>query len=115
MADIQERVSEKNERNTLTRAFYAGSDKDAIVAWKQEFSKILQIFHVCSVDSVWSLLTVSFQTELAINTHVAITSGRREVTDIVTNMHQDVLVIKESVSGKRRMVSRACFPPTKGC
>ena len=52
MDDIQERVFEKNDRSVLARAFYVKSDKDAIVAWKQEFSKILQIFQVCSVGSV---------------------------------------------------------------
>ena len=52
MATIQEEIAEKNERNVLTRAFYARSEKDAIAAWKQEFSTILQIFQVCSVDFV---------------------------------------------------------------
>ena len=52
MTDIQEKISEKNERNVFARVFYARSDKDAIAAWKEELSKILQIFHVCSVYSV---------------------------------------------------------------
>ena len=107
MDDIQEEIVKKNGRGVLARAFYAKSDKDAIAAWKQEFSKILQIFQVRSVGSVWHLLIMSSQTELAVNTHVVVASGRREVTDIhqeVTDIRQDVLVIRESVSNRRRVV-----------
>ena len=52
MDDVQEKVIEKNDRNVFARAFYTKSDKDAIAAWKQEFSTILQIFQVRSVGSV---------------------------------------------------------------
>ena len=109
----------------LTRAFYARSDKDVIAAWKQEFSKILQIFHVCLVSSVWPRLTGFLQTELAVNTHVVVTSGRREVTDVhqevtgmrqeVTTMHQDVLKIKQGFFNKSRSVRCIYSPPTKEC
>ena len=60
MADIQEKIVKKNDRNVLTRALYAKSDRDAIAAWKQEFSKILQIFQVCLLGSVRRSLTGSF-------------------------------------------------------
>ena len=60
MADIQKEIAKKNDRNLFTRAFYAKSDKDAIAAWKQEFSKILQIFQVCLLGSAWRSLTGSF-------------------------------------------------------
>jgi len=125
MADVQEKVVKKNERNVVARAFYAKSDKDAIAAWKQEFSKILQIFQVRPLTFVWHSLTGSFQTELAVNTHVEVTGGRREVADLrqevtsmrqeVTYMHQDVLVIKEGTSNKQRSVCQTCSSPTKEC
>ena len=51
MASIQGRIIEKNERNLLSRGFYAKSDKDEIAAWKQEFKTILEIFNVRSLDS----------------------------------------------------------------
>ena len=60
MADVQGKIVKKNERNVVARVFYAKSDKDAIAAWKQEFSKILQIFQVCPLCFVWHSLTGSF-------------------------------------------------------
>ena len=52
MDNAQKNIVEKNERNVLSRALHARSDKDAIAAWKQEFNRILQIFSVRQVGSV---------------------------------------------------------------
>jgi len=49
---IQGRIVEKNERNVLSRAFSAKGDKEEIVAWKQEFKTILEIFNVCCHQSI---------------------------------------------------------------
>ena len=46
MAAVQERMIEKEERNVLSRAFWAKTDKDTIATWKEEFNKILRIFDV---------------------------------------------------------------------
>ena len=50
--------SHTEQDEVLSRTFYAKTDKDAIAAWKQEFNKILQIFNVRSVCSIWRSLTV---------------------------------------------------------
>ena len=60
MDNVQTRIADKNERNAFSRALHAKSDKDAIVAWKQEFNKILQILDVRLVGSVWHPLTRPF-------------------------------------------------------
>ena len=118
MADIQGKIIKKNERNVVARAFYARSDKDAIAAWEQEFDKILQIFQVRPLCFVWHSLKGSFQAELAVNTHVAVTGGRREVASInqkFTNMHRDILAIKEGVSNNQRSVCQTYSSPMKEC
>ena len=42
---IQERVL---KRSRISRIFYLRDEKDAIVAWKSDLSRILQVFNVCS-------------------------------------------------------------------
>ena len=50
-------------------------DKERIAAWKLDLVRILNIFNVCFIASVRILLTQDSQTELAINTHVAVSPG----------------------------------------
>ena len=124
MADIQRRVDEKNGRNLVSRAFNAQSDKDAIVAWKEDLNRTLHVFNVRSLNSKRNSLIVSFQTELSIDTNATVTDShleatkiRREVTDMhkeVTNMRQAVLEIKEGVLNKRSLVCQTSSSPTNG-
>jgi hypothetical protein len=58
VADIQGKVVETGKRNPVSRLFGSKNDKDAITAWKQDLSRILQIFNVRSVGSVWRSLRV---------------------------------------------------------
>ena len=105
MADIQKRVDEKNSRGTFSRIFHTQNDKNTIAAWKEDLDRLLHIFNVRSVSSASLSLTTPFQTELAIDTNVAATETDRKVTD----MHEDVLVIKESVANRQFSVRRP-FP-----
>ena len=50
-----------------------------ITAWKLDLFRILHVFNVRSVASAWSRLTVRFQTELAINTNVAVSKVRYDI------------------------------------
>ena len=52
MDNAQTTIVDKNERNVLSRALHAKSDKGAIAAWKQEFNRILQILKVRPVGIV---------------------------------------------------------------
>ena len=110
MVDIQRRVDEKYSRDTFSGIFYTQNDKNTIAAWKDDLDRLLHIFNVRSVGSASPSLTTPFQTELAIDTNVAATETDRKVTD----MHQDVLAIKESVAGKHFSVRRAFSPPRNG-
>jgi len=47
---------------------------------------MLLVFNVCSAVSVRLLLTINFQTELAINTHVTVSNTHTLVSDIHRNM-----------------------------
>ena len=52
VAEIQNQVIERGKRNAFSRAFHSKTDKDAIVAWRQDLIRILQIFNVRSDDQV---------------------------------------------------------------
>ena len=89
VAEIQEKVIEKAGRNLLSRLVYAKDDKDAIASWRLDLNRILHIFNVRSVVSVWLSPTV-FQIELAINTNANVSDVRRDVTNthsVVTRTH----------------------------
>ena len=89
MTDIQAKIAEKHERNLLSRAFYARADRDKIAIWQQEFKTILEIFNVCSIDSVWHRLMAVLQTGLAVNTNAMIADIRRLIKE-GAQIHQSV-------------------------
>ena len=70
MTEIQEIVTKKSERNALFRFVNANSDKEKIAGWKWKLRDLLQLFTVCPVVFNWSSLTVLFQAEVVVNTHV---------------------------------------------
>ena len=102
MAEIQGKVIEKGERNWTSRLLNTKSDKDAITAWRQELVGVLHVFNVRSVDSDWHSLTEVFQTEMGINTHVA-----------VERVNRNVLAIQEGAHRQCHSVSATSPPLTK--
>ena len=58
VAEIQGNVVKQGKRQAFSRVFHSKSDKDAIAAWRQDLNRILQIFNVGSLGSVWRLLRV---------------------------------------------------------
>ena len=82
IVEIQKKVIIQSGRNAASRIFQARNDKDTIAGWKSDLGRILQVFNVRSVNFAWSLLIVSPQTELAMNTHVAISDIRHDVSKI---------------------------------
>ena len=78
----------------VSRLFHAKSDREIIASWKAELNRILLVFNVRSIVLAWSSLTVSFQTELVVNIHVA-----------VSDIRHDVSKIREESSGQVRSVS----------
>jgi len=94
MAGIQGRIVDKRKRGLVSRLANAKNDKEIIAAWKLDLIRILQVFNVRSAGSVRLPLIVSFQTELALNTHT-----------IVSGMQQNMLKGSENTGGKGEAVS----------
>ena len=94
VAEIQKNIVKRGKRNGVSWMFHAKDDKEAIATWRLDLTKILHVFNVRSVTPVRPPLTIRFQTELAINTNVA-----------VSNVHHDVLNTHVIVSELRRNVT----------
>ena len=112
MAEIHRKVIKQSGRNAASRILQAANDKDTIAAWKLDLDRILQVFNVRSIVPSWSSLTVSIQTELIMNTHIAISDMRHDVLGIrtdVSGIRGDVLKIREDIGGKVRSVSASCI------
>jgi hypothetical protein len=99
-------VTKKSERNALFRFVHASNDKEKIAAWKWKLRDFLQLFTVCSVVFTWLPLTVLFQAEVVVNTHVNI-----------SDMRDDVSKIQEGINGQVRPVSASWIQSsrTEGC
>ena len=96
-----------------------------MVTWRMDLNRILHVFNVRSVTSARPSLTVPLQTELAINTHLAVSDIRRNVVNthtivsdvhhgvldthaIVSDIHRTVVKGREGADGKNRPVSVVC-------
>ena len=94
MAGIQEKIIKKGGRSLLSRLAHAKNDKETVAAWKLDLNRILQVFNVSSVISVWPSPTVHSQTELIINTNT-----------MVSDLHRNALKGLEESDEKHRSVS----------
>ena len=65
-----------------------------------DLNGFLHVFNVRSINFTWSSLIVPFQTELAVNTHVA-----------VSDIRNDVSKIREEISNQARSVSANPYSP----
>ena len=105
VAEIQRNIVKRGKRNGVTRMFHAKNDKETIATWRLDLNRILHIFNVRSITSVWPLSADHLQTELAINTNVAVSDIRHEVVNtrtIVTDVHRDMLNTHTIVSNVHR-------------
>jgi hypothetical protein len=107
LAEIQGKIIEKGKRNVVSRLFHAKNDKETIATWKSDLNKILLIFNVSSVVVVRLLLTVHFQTELALNTNTIVSGMGHDVTKI--------LGIVSNTSGGHLSVSVPCTLSINEC
>ena len=99
VAGIQEKIVDKCGRNLLSRLANAKSDKETIATWKLDLNRILHVFNVRSVISVWPLLIVHLQTELAVGTRV-----------IVSETHRSVVKGQERTGNQHISVCDTCTP-----
>ena len=115
VADIQRRVTNQSQRGWASRFLHVKNDKERIASWKTELNKILHVFQVRPVASSPTLLIASFQTELAINTHVVLSDTQNTVVDtrntvnkthhIVSDIHRAVMKNQEGSDARSRPVS----------
>ena len=61
MAEIQGEVVKKGEQSVVSGLLNAKGDKDAIASWKQDLLRILQVFNVRPIATVWHLLMGPFR------------------------------------------------------
>ena len=100
--------------------FHAKNDKETIATWRSDLNRILHVFNVRSVTPIRTPLTAYFQTELAINTNVAVSDIRHGVVDthavvsdthlIVSDIHRTMVESREGADGKNLSV----FPAPDG-
>jgi hypothetical protein len=109
VAEIERKVKEESRRNVALRLLHAKNDKDKIAGWASDINKILQIFNVRSFAPPLASLTIGFQTELAIDTNVAVSGTYNIVSDvhkIVSGTHNIVSDTHNVVSDIRRIVAK---------
>ena len=108
MEEIQRKIAKQGKRGAISRYFHAKNDKDKVAAWRSDLVRILQIFNVRPIVSVRSLLTMRFQTELTINTHVTVSDTRNMVSDtnnMVSDIHRTIVDGQGGSGGVNLLVS----------
>ena len=106
VAEIQRNLIKQGERNSISRHLHAKSDKETIAGWRSDLNRILHVFNVRLVTSVRPRLTLHLQTELAINTSVAVSDIRHDVSEI----HRTVVGSRKASDDKNQSVGGACTP-----
>ena len=101
VSEIQRKIIEKRERNSLSQLVHARNDKETIATWRLDLIRILQVFNVRSAGSVSTVADAPPpQTELALNTH-----------NIVSDIHQNMSRSHEDTGDKNQAVSDTRTPP----
>ena len=103
-------VAKLSKSNPISRRFHAKVIKDAIAAWRSDLDRILHVFNVRStVSSLHTILTNSFQTELALHTDMAVSDIRHDVAStrgLVSDIHRTMVKGQEVM--KNQTVSNYC-------
>jgi hypothetical protein len=81
VGEIQRNIIKMGKRNAASRFLYAKDDQDTLATWKYDLIRVLHVFNVRAVGSRRYPLTVSSQTELAINTHFMVMDIHRNVME----------------------------------
>jgi len=115
VAEIQENIIKQSKRNAISRYIHAKNDKEKIAAWGSDLTRILHVFNVRSIVSIWLFLTVDYQTELAIHTHVTVSETHAIVSELehnatntqimVSEIHRTVVKGQEDGDNRNLMVS----------
>ena len=105
VAEIRRKIIKQGKQNVVSPPIYSEKDREMMTAWRSALDRILDVFNVRSVVSVWLLLTLYSQTELVRNAHVTVSGIHHEVVDtptIVSELHRNVVDTHTMVSDIRR-------------
>jgi len=131
VAAIQKRIVEQAKRNVFLRYLYARNDKEKIAAWSSDLIRVLHVFNVRYIASIRPLLTLRFQTELTVNTRVAVSEIHHDVVNtntivselehnlasthiMVSDIHRTVVTGQEGGDGNNLLVSDTRTASTTG-
>jgi hypothetical protein len=109
VAEIQGKAFKQSQRNPVSRLLHAMSDKDTIAGWNLDLNRILHVFNVRSVIVSLLLLTLCFQTELALNTHLTVSDilhGVASTQNTVSDTHDIVYNTHSIVSNIHRTMAK---------
>jgi len=90
--EIQGKIVKWGKRNAISQFLHTKNDEKMIATWRLELTRILQVFNVCPVHSVRSLLTFHFQAQPVMNPPATISDVRHDVANahaIVSDVHHD--------------------------
>jgi hypothetical protein len=104
VAEIQSEVDKLGERRAMSRLIHAKDDKDTITAWKLDLNRILHVFNVRFITSLFPSLMICTQTELEMNTHVAVLNTQ----DLASKIHRTLVERQDGADGRNPSVSNAC-------
>ena len=104
VAEIERDVIKLGKRNAISRLFHPKDDKERIAAWRSDLNRVLHVFNVRSTTSSSAPLTMCFQTELAINSHIAVVDTQKIVFDI----HRTIMELQEETESGNVSVSDRC-------
>jgi len=88
--------------------FHAKNDKETIATWRSDLNRIINVFNVRGVTPARPPLTIHSQTELALNTNVAVSDVHLDVINtqsIVSDVRHDVTNVRTVVSNTHVIVS----------
>ena len=108
MTEIERKVTIRRKCNAISRLFHSRGDKKKIAAWRSDLNRILHIFNVRLATSLLMLLTIRFQTELALDTNATVSNTHNiisETHNIVSNLHRTMVKRQERPDGRNPPVS----------
>ena len=109
--EIKENVDELSGRGAFSRLLHSKDDKGRIATWRLKLTEVLHVFNVRSITSLFTFLTIAFQTKLALNTHGAVSDIRRDVVNtqnIVSNIHRTIAERQEVADSGNASVGSHC-------
>ena len=107
VTDIEGNIVKLGERSAVSSLFQSKGDKKRIAAWRSDLNRVLHVFNVRSILSLLKSLTIRFQTELALNTHVVVV----DTHNIVSDIHRIVVENQGGTDRGNMSVSNRCIHP----